>query len=62
MDTQHKTQGSSGAVHRRDEEVYHDHPECPVLAEVVETVLIPGTGGKRRCSACARLARRRALV
>ena len=39
------------------QEVYHDNTECNTGNNIERENRRPGTGGKRRCAECARLAR-----
>lgn len=48
---------STNAFHNSGSRFHHDRAECPVVAELVDVVLIPGTGGKPRCPECARLSK-----
>lgn len=39
--------------------VYHNHPQCSVLAQIPEEAIQPGDNGWPHCSECAGLIERR---
>lgn len=48
----------SGAWHSVDSDVYHDNRDCKTGNNIETANIRPGTGGRRHCEECARLASR----
>lgn len=45
----------TAAWHLPKSDVYHDHPDCEIGAEMPTHLIRKGTGGRRKCPRCAAL-------